>query len=783
MGTRSYRVAPGERAIARDHGRPIAVALIAIALTLTTLTAIEARRAWGRPFPSLLCDPYGVVSGLALPSWTVSDHVRPAFPDEVIAIDDEPLPRQPPAYGDLPSERLTRRLADRPRSDRPVRLTILHGSRPVEVVLPVRRFGFEELLYLFLTYLVVGCFVLWSGVLVLLLSGPRPGAVAYALVCLADFIFLTTLYDYHSTRGLLPLFALGWQGTAVGCVWLAYAFPAPPRRARRWLKGAAQLFTAQATAVAAMLIVSPALHRWPGQWIWLANLNCIGAMALLGVSVVVRISGSRGRDRAQLRSAAWGVALSPLVIASGMIIGGGTFYLALPLLIAAAPLSIGHALIRHNILATTALLTRRMLVIPIVFVAALGAMLSWRYARMAATSWLMPLLWALVWFVALGRVGMRLGDRLFFVTTRRFRPTIEQLSDEMASLNEAPAIRGAVERIVGRWLPVDDVALLDEEDLAGLTHLPVDCVARLRAGERVWTDESPWRRRLLVPVSSLGHLRGTLMVAPKYHGALYTAEELVLLETIANLAAVALRHADVLAELDRLRLLERDATRDEKRLALDLLSAEISHEIAYPLNFFRYLLKRESSISEEDFDVGRQEIERLERMLVTLRRLRPSPIALGPVAVNGTVQRALDLLREPIRVQHVSVSVELPPDLTVIADRDPLLQIFANLLRNAVQAAGAHGAVGVRALVLANQIVFEVWDSGPGIADELRDKIFAPWVTTKESGTGLGLAVTRRIVHSFGWTIGVLREHERTCFRVCAPAALARGEATALESP
>ena len=79
--------------------------------------------------------------------------------------------------------------------------------------------------------------------------------------------------------------------------------------------------------------------------------------------------------------------------------------------------------------------------------------------------------------------------------------------------------------------------------------------------------------------------------------------------------------------------------RTEKRLALALLSAEISHEIAYPLNFFRHLLRQGGpgrSLDTEDIEIGREEIERLERMLASLRRLSLPPPRLRQFVLLGT---------------------------------------------------------------------------------------------------------------------------------------------------
>src|SRR5262249_32794327 len=130
-----------------------------------------------------------------------------------------------------------------------------------------------------------------------------------------------------------------------------------------------------------------------------------------------------------------------------------------------------------------------------------------------------------------------------------------------------------------------------------------------------------------------------------------------------------------------------------------------------------------------------------------------------------------DLLREPIQEQRIRVSVEVPAELGVAADPDPLLQLFANLLRNAIQAAGAGGAVGVSAARTPSGTAVTVWDSGPGVPKSLQAAIWNPWVTTREGGSGLGLAITQRIARSFGWSIELGRQGGRTCFTIQVPVA------------
>jgi signal transduction histidine kinase len=295
------------------------------------------------------------------------------------------------------------------------------------------------------------------------------------------------------------------------------------------------------------------------------------------------------------------------------------------------------------------------------------------------------------------------------------------------------------------------------------------------AGTAVWTTEPHWRRHLLVPMRSQGGLRGILKLAPKHEAALYTREDLELLETIASLGAVALHNAEVFAELEAMRRLEADVARDDKRLTLGMLGAEMSHEIAYPLNFLRYLLREGSGsgpVDARDLEAAREELGRLERMFATLHRLKIPEPQTEPVLVLPRVRRALDLVREIVETNRIDAVIDIPPDLVVVAEPDRLVQIFANLLRNAVQAVPPGSAVGVRSRPDGVGTTWlEVWDEGPGIAEEIAGAIFNPFVSGKKGSMGLGLAVTQRLVRGFGWSIGVRREDGRTVFGIEIPPA------------
>jgi signal transduction histidine kinase len=111
--------------------------------------------------------------------------------------------------------------------------------------------------------------------------------------------------------------------------------------------------------------------------------------------------------------------------------------------------------------------------------------------------------------------------------------------------------------------------------------------------------------------------------------------------------------------------------------------------------------------------------------------------------------------------------VECAPGLAARADRAQLRRALLNLAKNAVAAAGPSGQVVLAARSEGgSRIVWEVRDSGPGVPDEIRAKIFTPFFTTRERGTGLGLAFVQEIARDHGGAVSVGHASEGgACFR------------------
>src|SRR5437899_4633041 len=141
--------------------------------------------------------------------------------------------------------------------------------------------------------------------------------------------------------------------------------------------------------------------------------------------------------------------------------------------------------------------------------------------------------------------------------------------------------------------------------------------------------------------------------------------------------------------------------------------------------------------------------ERLAREYSDFGRLHE-----GPKSEVDLVDLLVDLGKSAVPPE-VAVRVRANGEpCKVLGHYDPLRRAFANLLRNAAEAMQGHGAIEVAITRDGGGLVVTIADHGPGVPDELRQRVFEPYFTTKQEGTGLGLALVRQTIEAHRGTIG-----------------------------
>jgi signal transduction histidine kinase len=351
---------------------------------------------------------------------------------------------------------------------------------------------------------------------------------------------------------------------------------------------------------------------------------------------------------------------------------------------------------------------------------------------------------------------IRAVERRLFPAAAQYKPTIEQLSEELTSITDPSEVGLAVERTVRRWLPCESVEFR---------------VAESETDAKPASSHDHGREGLAIQATFGARTLGVLLVGQKRGGALFTTDDVDLLSTMANQAALALAHAHSYAELEQRRRQQAAAWQIERLALVETVAAEIAHEVRYPINFFRSVFRRDpkdARLDAEEIDIGCEEVNRLERLVSGLRRMVGYHIERRAVSVAELVGHAEVLLRDVLRGR--TFAADVPSDVALRCDPDQVTQVLVNLVANAVDATGPLGRIGVALTTTKEGAELAVWDDGPGF-DGDASRLFAPWFTTKVRGTGLGLAITQRIVRAHGWSVDAIRSEGRTRFLVTVPAA------------
>jgi len=236
----------------------------------------------------------------------------------------------------------------------------------------------------------------------------------------------------------------------------------------------------------------------------------------------------------------------------------------------------------------------------------------------------------------------------------------------------------------------------------------------------------------------------------------------VLAAIAAALVGRAVRHVLRLQEENR-RLIERKAEE------LEQFAGRVAHDVLSPLSAVSLALslvqKTTGAGSQNAVARGMSSLSRVRSVVDALLDFaragaQPDPAAHAyvPQAIAGLEEE----LRPPAAAENVDLVFDRPPDCAVACSPGVLAILLTNLVRNSLKYMGESGVRRVHVSVRARRtsVVFEVEDSGPGIPEELGDRIFEPYVRGKEtaakkSGIGLGLATVKRLVVSHGGTVGV----------------------------
>jgi signal transduction histidine kinase len=752
------------------------VALGAVTLIIACIAIRDAVLWYSAPTPGLLVEPGGAVSNVGLPHWA-GRRAGLQYPSRIASAGDEDF-----AGGSRTWVRRWDAAVKQARNQPHLDAVVDTGSERRRVRLPMT--PLEPLAWwVYAGTSLFGGFLYTSAALLALWASPH-GALSRAFTKFAATggLFSFSFFDIHTERTLTPVFFLTYSYMPAAMIVLLANLPEPTAWVRRYrwaLPGLEALSLSLGVSATLTLHadgdVRP-LQGFVGMLMGLALLTFV-------IGFVYRYARSRGEQRNTLRVLLLSTVPPYAGLAGFTVLGSWGFraefpdYLVWPPLVL-LPLASFYAFVRFDLWGSRALLSR---IGTHVFVAALASAVAIGSGTGLATWMGATFRDALVGAAAGGIAAtlmvvtaLRLSDVTLFRSRAEYKPTIDRLSEDLTTLTSPEEVARAIERTVRRWLPCDYLQLTRAVRVPRPSSIPPP--SNRDTDEAHPESKDAERGARVPPRASEADLRlqvafggkpfGWLDVGRKRGGALFTSDDIDLLRTIANHGGLALAHAEAYQELEQRRRQQAEAWRGEREALVETVAAEIAHEIRYPINYFRTLFERSAKsikLTDDDIDIGREEVDRLERLVSGLKRMAAHRIERTPTAVSELCARAEALLSDSLDRRRIEL--ELGRNATLRCDPDKMTQVVTNLLANALEACGPNGRVGISWSAVANGGELSVWDDGPGfVGDPAR--LFAPWYTTKPRGTGLGLAITHRLVRAHGWSIAAQRREVRTLFTV-----------------
>lgn len=777
-----YAVEPLPEPVQRIANRPRATPLLIVLAVLgAAIACVAGRNAifwYDRVIAGTLIDPGGSVSNIGLPHWA-GGKAGLQYPMRLAPLGEEAGPG-----GSRHWVNRWDAAVESARGRGFLDAVVVDDGAPRIVRLPVHRLGPLAWWLYAGTSLFGGLLYAGAGLIALWARPQGSLARAFTKFAVTSGFFLFSLFEVHTQRSLTAVFYLSYGLMPCSLIVLLLNLPEPVSWLERF-PWAERLIE----AVGVLLGVSLVVTHWsegdtrPLQTA--ATLFAGVAFAIFVAGSAYRYLRSRGEQRNTLRALLLsmlppyaGVAVWSALTLSGVLTSIPAFLL-FPAAIF-APLASVYAFVRYDLWGSRALLSR---IGTNLFVGALACSIAIATGTILAVwtgaSFRDALAGAAGGGIAAALLvvaALRLSDFTLFRSRAEFKPTIDRLSEDLTALSSPEEVGQAVERTVRRWLacdviqvqlahpaPAGQAAVITSEPAERSSSVP-DSGAMMR--KVVEPPRAP-NADLRIDIAFGGTPFGWIDVGVKRSGALFTSDDIDLLRAIANHGGLALAHAWAYQELELRRRQQAEAWRGEREALVETVAAEIAHEIRYPINYFRTLFERSArkvELTEDDIDVGREEVERLERLVSGLKRMASHRIERVPTALSDLALRVETLLRDSLDRRRIET--DLGRKVALRCDADKMTQVLANLLSNALEACGPNGRIGVawRPLEHGGGELM-VWDDGPGfVGDPAR--LFAPWYTTKPRGTGLGLAITHRLVRAHGWSVAAQRHDTRTQFVV-----------------
>jgi two-component system, NtrC family, sensor kinase len=344
------------------------------------------------------------------------------------------------------------------------------------------------------------------------------------------------------------------------------------------------------------------------------------------------------------------------------------------------------------------------------------------------------------------------------------------LVDDVKGIFRIKAIVGVdADKVPGNYLTRNDpfVKAISKSP-QGIIREEVEMSVALENTPEIVATMRKIEAEISLPIISQGNIIGMLNLGHKENMEVYSNDDIKLLSTLANQAAVAIENARLYQNLKQ----SQDTLRRADRLSsLGLLTAGLAHEIRNPLvairTFTQLLPER---YEDAEFRNGFQslalkEVDRICGLITDLLSFaRPSRPNVAPEDMNDVIDGIARILDTQAKEKSVELIRDFAPNLPKVwIDREQMKQVFMNLIFNGIQAMNNGGTITISTRIFTPEAIeqspsfvqVEVRDTGIGIPSENLEHIFDPFFTSKDEGSGLGLSISHQIVQEHGGYVTV----------------------------
>lgn len=293
-----------------------------------------------------------------------------------------------------------------------------------------------------------------------------------------------------------------------------------------------------------------------------------------------------------------------------------------------------------------------------------------------------------------------------------------------------------------------------------------------------------WASMLIAPI--VRNEEHFLFIAARESKAhLFSESDLELFTILARQSVVAMENARLYTDLkeyvQKVEDSQRALIQAEKMAAVGRLMASLAHEINNPLQSVRncvHLAMRDDIAESQRSSYLSMTESEVERLVNTVRHMldfyRPGTTEKESVNLTGVIERVYHLLRAQLNSTNTQIKLNLSaPSASTYGVKDQLQQVIFNIILNSMDAVENQDEkiIWVDLHKKGDEVFIVIEDSGPGIAEELRGRLFEPFLSTKKSGTGLGLSISYTIVETHGGRLSLIpgRHGSGACFEICLP--------------